>query len=68
VAAGGAAGGEGAAAPREALLLWFDGRPLLQLRDAQARTRVVDAATGAPAAIGREDIVRAAARLRPGAP
>jgi hypothetical protein len=59
--------GEGAAAPREALLVWFDGRPLLQLRDAEARVRVVDAATGAPASIGREDIVRAAARLRPGA-
>jgi uncharacterized membrane protein len=59
--------GEGAAAPREALLQWFDGRPLLQLRDAQARVRVVDAASGAPASIAREDIVRAAARLRPGA-
>jgi uncharacterized iron-regulated membrane protein len=59
---------EGAEAPREALLLWFDGKPFWQLRDAQARTRVVDAATGAPAAIGREDIVRAAARLRPDAP
>ena len=59
--------GEGAAASREALLMWFDGKPLLQLRDAQARVRVVDAATGAPASIAREDIVRAAARLRPGA-
>ncbi len=59
--------GEGAAAPREALLQWFDGRPLLQLRDAQARVRVLDAASGAPASIAREDIVRAAARLRPGA-
>jgi hypothetical protein len=47
--------------------MWFDGKPLLQLRDAEARVRVVDAATGAPASIGREDIVRAAARLRPGA-
>jgi len=59
--------GEGDAAPREAVLLWFDGRPLLQLRDAKARVRVVDAATGAPAAIARDDIVRAASRLRPGA-
>ncbi|MGJ7613481.1 MULTISPECIES: PepSY domain-containing protein [unclassified Variovorax] len=59
--------GEGEAAPREAVLLWFDGRPLLQLRDAKARVRVVDAGTGAPASIGKDDIVRAAARLRPGA-
>lgn len=59
--------GEDDAAPREVLLQWFDGRPLLQLRDAKARVRVVDAASGAPAAIAREDIVRAAARLRPGA-
>ncbi|MET3494652.1 PepSY domain-containing protein [Variovorax boronicumulans] len=58
--------GEGAAAPREALLMWFDGKPLLQLRDAQARVRVVEAASGTPAVIGREDIVRAATRLRPG--
>jgi len=59
--------GDGAAAPREALLMWFDGKPLLQLRDAQARVRVVDAASGAPAAIAREEIVKAATRLRPGA-
>jgi hypothetical protein len=59
--------GEGDAAPRDAVLLWFDGRPLLQLRDAKARVRVVDAATGAPAVIARDDIVRAASRLRPGA-
>lgn len=59
--------GEGAVAPREALLMGFDGKPLLQLRDAQARVQVIDAATGAPAVIARDDIVRAAARLRPGA-
>ncbi|MEZ2297511.1 PepSY domain-containing protein [Variovorax sp. RCC_210] len=59
---------EGDAAAREAVLLWFDGRPLLQLRDARARVRVVDAATGAPASFGKEEIRRAAARLRPGAP
>jgi hypothetical protein len=59
--------GEGEAAPREAVLLWFDGKPLLQLRDAKARVRVVDAATGSPAVIGKDDILRAAARLRPGA-
>jgi len=59
--------GEGEAAPREAVLLWFDGKPLLQLRDAKARVRVVDAATGSPAVIGKSDILRAAARLRPGA-
>ncbi len=59
--------GEGAAAPREAMLLWFDGRPLLQLRDAQARAWTVDAASGAPASIAMDDIVRAASALRPGA-
>lgn len=58
--------GEGAAAPREAVPLWFDGKPLLQLRDAQAYVRVIDAATGAIASISREDILRAAPRLRPG--
>ncbi|UVH55025.1 PepSY domain-containing protein [Variovorax paradoxus] len=59
--------GEGDAAPREAVLLWFDGKPLLQLRDSKAHVRVVDAATGGPAVIGKDDILRAAARLRPGA-
>ena len=59
--------GEGAAAPREALLMWFDGKPMLQLRDGKARTQVLDAVTGAPASIARDDIVRVAARLRPGA-
>jgi hypothetical protein len=54
-------------APREAVLLWFDGRPLLQLRDAKARARMVDAATGMPVVIAGNDILRAAARLRPGA-
>ncbi|MET3180789.1 UNVERIFIED_ORG: hypothetical protein ABIC43_003955 [Variovorax guangxiensis] len=58
--------GEGEAAAREAVLLWFDGRPLLQLRDAKARVRVVDAVTGEPAVIAKDDILRAAARLRPG--
>ena len=58
--------GEGDAAPREAVLLWFDGKPLLQLRDARARIRVIDAATGATASISREDILRAAPRLQDG--
>ena len=58
----------GDAPAREAVLLWFDGKPLLQLRDARARVRVVDATTGAPASFGKEEIRRAAARLRPGAP
>jgi hypothetical protein len=58
--------GEGDVVPREAVLLWFDGKPLLQLRDAKARVRVIDAATGATASITREDILRAAPRLRPG--
>ncbi|MET3475452.1 PepSY domain-containing protein [Variovorax atrisoli] len=58
--------GEGADAPREAALLWFDGRPLLQLRDARARVRVIDAVTGEPATVAKDDVLRAAARLRPG--
>lgn len=57
--------GEGVGAPREALIAWFDGRSLLQLRDGDNRLRVVDAASGAPAVIARDDMLRAAARLHP---
>lgn len=55
------------AAPREAVLLWFDGRTLLRLRDARAAVQVVDASSGAHVGIEGQELVRAAMRLRPGA-
>lgn len=51
--------------PREGQLVFFDGRPLWQWRDARAAIRVVDAARGEPPHIGRGQIAAAAARYRP---
>ena len=51
----------------EARFAWIGGTPLMVLSDKDGRQRLADPATGAPAALSREQIIEAARRAMPGA-